>query len=204
MVSLGSGRWAPEHLRATVDDPARPKYLVHIRWVRAEDDYRCVEIGFTSRKGDALSGSGLSVPVASVLRDALQTACSGGPVAPAGTWDSDLPPGAGAFWPVGMQPAAARQAAGLLERKRPKRYLTPEHLAEVAAVYREAVVTGKPVLAVKEKWGTSPGTARRWVQEARAAGFLRPAKPRRAGEIEPEGKQVKRATAKPPRKGKRS
>ena len=82
--------------------------------------------------------------------------------------------------------ATARRESG------PTAKLTDEHLQTVAALYRQAIVDGKPTRSTIEKQFTprpSPSTVARWVQEARrrvdpktGAPFLRPATGTRAGE----------------------
>jgi hypothetical protein len=79
---------------------------------------------------------------------------------------------------VGMLPLAGTDLAAL-RRAGP----THETLGAVAAVYRLAYLTsGRPTAYVRETFGVSKSTASRWVQLARAKGFLGAASPRRAGE----------------------
>jgi hypothetical protein len=62
---------------------------------------------------------------------------------------------------------------------------TDATLGAVAAVYRLAYLTsGRPTAYVRETFRVSKSTASRWVQLARAKGFLGAASPRRAGELE--------------------
>ena len=76
-----------------------------------------------------------------------------------------------------------------LERRERRWRLTDEHLAEVAAVYREALNEGRPTgKAVARKFETSEENARRWVARARTRGqetgdvdrFLPETEPRKA------------------------
>lgn len=51
--------------------------------------------------------------------------------------------------------------------------LTGSHLEEVSAVYRRALMQGKPpTRAVQQRFGTSHSTAAKWVGHARKAGLL--------------------------------
>jgi hypothetical protein len=61
---------------------------------------------------------------------------------------------------------------------------TDRVLEQVARVYRISLVVGypHPVRDVEHSFGVPRPTASRWVQLARQRGFLRPAKPGRAGE----------------------
>ena len=57
------------------------------------------------------------------------------------------------------------------------RKVDDDFLGEVASVYREAVAIGiTPALAIKRRFGTTPGNARRWVMQARKRGLLGPAR----------------------------
>lgn len=68
---------------------------------------------------------------------------------------------------------AAYDRAAEASQPRRRRNITPELLAEVATVYREAMVAGNPpTQAVAEHFTTSHRTATRWVAEARSAGAL--------------------------------
>jgi hypothetical protein len=61
-----------------------------------------------------------------------------------------------------------------------------EDLERVAALYRRAAATGAaPSAAIAAEFGITRATARKWVQRARARGFLGPALGRRAGEARP-------------------
>ncbi|MDH6125917.1 hypothetical protein [Kitasatospora sp. GP82] len=61
--------------------------------------------------------------------------------------------------------------------------VTKEHLARVAAAYRDAVAGGlAPTKAVAELFGASHSTAARWVGMARTQGYLGAATPGRPGE----------------------
>jgi Helix-turn-helix domain len=64
-------------------------------------------------------------------------------------------------------------------------------LNRVAALYRRAAASGSaPSSAIAGEFGITPATARKWVQRARARGFLGPALGRRVGEAarRPAGK----------------
>lgn len=62
--------------------------------------------------------------------------------------------------------------------------VTDEHLAEVAAVYRNAEAAGKPpAKAVEEAFFTTYSTATRWIGLARKAGILGPAQKGKSGEV---------------------
>jgi len=71
------------------------------------------------------------------------------------------------FWALGGDLEAAQTA---------KRGPSLAELREVASVYREAI-NGKPVHAVQIRFGYSPRTAARRVQQARAEGLLPPTTP---------------------------
>lgn len=65
-----------------------------------------------------------------------------------------------------------------------RRPLTDEHLRNVARLYRAAVDGGKSTReAINAEMPAATSTIGRWVQEARARGFLGEATPRRAGEV---------------------
>lgn len=89
--------------------------------------------------------------------------------------------------------AAARlRFGGTSIRAQQGRTLTEEDLAEVAAVYRDAVERGEPpVQAVRKRFHIAPGTARKRVARARDAGMLGPAVPGRAGEATPRSNKQK-------------
>ena len=75
-----------------------------------------------------------------------------------------------------------RIAVGKATAGRPK--VTDELLAEVAEVYRDANSHGSaPTQAVADYFQRPRSTAAKWVQRARAEGFLGPAVERRAGEV---------------------
>jgi len=65
-----------------------------------------------------------------------------------------------------------------------RRAMTPEHLTEVARVYRKAVASRlpAPVQEVADHFGRPRSTAARWVQKARAQGLLGKTNRGRAGE----------------------
>jgi hypothetical protein len=62
-------------------------------------------------------------------------------------------------------------------------------LERVAALYRRAVAAGSaPGPTIASEFGITPSAARKWVQRARARGFLGPALGRRVGEAAPRGR----------------
>jgi hypothetical protein len=97
-------------------------------------------------------------------------------------------------------PADERALATLRERGRAERSVAsakplrgrtgrpvergPEHLAQVAKVYRDAFRAGeRPTKVVAETWKVSRTTAAKWVARAREAGLLGPTTQRRAGGV---------------------
>jgi hypothetical protein len=76
------------------------------------------------------------------------------------------------------------ERAGRVPMAQRRNRITPEHLAEVARIYREAWEAGEhPTIAVQNYFGISHSTAARWVGQARRAGHLgRPAEGSRGGE----------------------
>jgi hypothetical protein len=87
-------------------------------------------------------------------------------------------------WSSPEEARAARPAVAAQHHKRQeaRHRLTDDFLAEVAAVYRRHVATGKPSKAVAVHFKYTPTSARRVVREARLRGFLGPARPGRGGE----------------------
>jgi hypothetical protein len=64
-----------------------------------------------------------------------------------------------------------------------RRLVTPEHLAQVAATYRQAMAQSRPpTVAVADQFQVSHSTAARWVGAARKSGELGPARGKRPGE----------------------
>ena len=60
----------------------------------------------------------------------------------------------------------------------------PEHLAQVAEIYRKAFRAGeRPTKVVAERWKVSRTTAAKWVARAREAGMLGATTQRRAGGV---------------------
>jgi hypothetical protein len=78
----------------------------------------------------------------------------------------------------------AMERAGQLPVAQRRNRITPEHLAEVANVYREAWRAGEhPTIAVQKHFGVSHSTAARWVGQARREKHLgQPAEGSRGGE----------------------
>jgi len=72
-----------------------------------------------------------------------------------------------------------------LPEKRRRRVLDDAFLQQVAGIYRAALAAGLPTQEeIERQLGpVSGGTARRWVMQARKAGFLGPALGRKAGEV---------------------
>jgi hypothetical protein len=69
------------------------------------------------------------------------------------------------------------------ERASPGSHVGRNELQHVAALYRRAVASGlSPSSAIADEFGITRSTARKWVQRARASGFLGPAVGRRVGE----------------------
>jgi hypothetical protein len=69
---------------------------------------------------------------------------------------------------------------------RPRRPQDDDGWRRVAELYRRAVAGGSPPSrAIAAEFGATEASARKWVQEARERGFLRPALGRRAGEAAP-------------------
>ncbi|WP_051515423.1 hypothetical protein [Candidatus Blastococcus massiliensis] len=90
-------------------------------------------------------------------------------------------PVADGVWEIlGDDEAAAR--AAIAARRARRRSGTRPSLDDVARVYREGLSTGKPTLAVASSFQIAHRTAALWVQRAREAGKLGPARPGRAGE----------------------
>jgi len=88
-------------------------------------------------------------------------------------------------WESIEQVRAEREAVAAHHRRRPnghRKKITDELLAEVAAVYRQNVGTGKPSQAVALHFHYTPASARRVIRQARQRGFLGPAHPGRGGE----------------------
>lgn len=79
--------------------------------------------------------------------------------------------------------------------QRGSREITDEFLAEVAAVYRDAVDRGEPPIEVLHtRFHRSKSAASKWVVEARRRRILGPTEQRKAGEITTK-KAAKRAAA---------
>jgi hypothetical protein len=80
---------------------------------------------------------------------------------------------------------------------RRRRVVTAQHLAEVAGIYRAAVIRGEPpTVAVAERFTVSHSTAARWVGLARDAGTLGPAHGKRPGEATTEPTLTRRRATK--------
>jgi hypothetical protein len=78
--------------------------------------------------------------------------------------------------------------AGRPAESRPHRPRSDDDWRRVTELYRRAVAAGSPPShAIAAEFGVSEATARKWVQNARRRGFLRPALGRRAGEAGTNG-----------------
>ena len=81
--------------------------------------------------------------------------------------------------------AASAFRAGITQPRR-RRLVTPQHLTEVAEIYREAYELGlPPTKTLAERFQISHSTAARWVGRARATGALGPAAGTKPGEATP-------------------
>lgn len=103
-------------------------------------------------------------------------------------WLTNAAPGQRIFMPLSAASEAVQAAAERTLSSR-RRRITPEFLAEVAEVYRGALDTGAPTVAVKDHFNVSHSTAARYVDKARKGGLLGGAKQGHAGEIENEEAQ---------------
>jgi hypothetical protein len=176
--SLGGGRWAPRTLAVTYHYRDRPAVRMEI--VIASDGVPVVRRVIVTAEPVELPdepvhwsdrpSTAWRAPIRDDLRLPLSTVAPGlegmaraGEVAPPGT---DARPGqrfTDAF--ANHEPTA---------RAPRRRKLTPELLAGVAEVVRDARATGKPIRrAVAEHYGPmSELTARNWIAAARVEGYL--------------------------------
>lgn len=68
---------------------------------------------------------------------------------------------------------------------RRRRIVTPDHLIQVAEIYRDAMKEGRaPTAAVADHFTVSHSTAARWVREARQQQYLGPAQGPKPGEAQ--------------------
>jgi hypothetical protein len=87
---------------------------------------------------------------------------------------------------LSRQPVTVRRARELVAQRKPHTVLDDDYLRELAKVYREAESSGRPTVAVRQRWGLSRDTAPKHVAQARARTdpqtgkpFLPPAAPRK-------------------------
>jgi hypothetical protein len=114
-----------------------------------------------------------SLPVASLIAEAIHDS------ADVRRWvASGAAPGA----TTQAEREAGRQAATLERQPGRRTQWTPERLAEVAAVYREALaVKGRPTQAVAERFSLSASMAAKLVRRCREQGLLGPTQQGKAG-----------------------
>lgn len=132
---------------------------------------RCVGLSVVAKKGCAVDGVLLRrLPVATLLEYAVAAAAQ-----------RETKPGHYSLSSF-KSPDAFRafRASHPVRKPRERWQLTPNHLREVAEVYRAA--RSAPVAAVAEHWNKPRPTASRWIAKARAEHYFDepPAKPARA------------------------
>lgn len=81
-------------------------------------------------------------------------------------------------------PDVQARAQSQLQRRR--RRISRQLLEEVASVYRAAVETGAPTMAVADHFSVSTSTAAKWVSRAREQELLGKTTPGRSGENKPK------------------
>jgi hypothetical protein len=176
----GAAVWYPS--RATFPPTEETPYEITVTVAIAPDDDRLDVREITVRAapdGPRVDGQSLrTVPLAAmrdqIIRAASVEATSGPDGRPLfahpGFWPGSVPGDDATLRMASAQPGSRHE-------------LSDEHLAEVAAVYREAVAQGKRTTAtVADHFCTSQTTARRWVSMARQRKLLGKAIGRKAGE----------------------
>jgi hypothetical protein len=161
-------KWGPYSLprryRASFDDPERP-FTFEIDVTVSRSGFKCREVTFTARPGEALQGSELRVPIAGLIRHSAPVMAMHEAAAQPGKWvqvweEEELE----AFY------AAFRS----YERKGGREPITGTRLRDVARIYKANERSGAPSKAVATALDLSDSYARALVARARAAGVLPP------------------------------
>jgi hypothetical protein len=162
LVSLGNERWVWSPLLATCDDPEYPAVAELMIVTPANDGRpRAVRVDVRSRDGSSdVDSEVLRIPVAAIVRNAIEQQADHGPDAAPGTL-----PGAGQVFTYG----STVEPVKLPRRSHVAR--TDERLRQVVEVHN-AAPWGKRGEAVAKEFGVSVNTARNLVSEARRRGLF--------------------------------
>jgi hypothetical protein len=176
LVPWQDGLMLPLRFRATVDDDRLP-YGVELEIKVLDRRPTCAKLTLTQREDGP--------PVSSrELRSARLTLYLAIAATRAAWRIVRLEGGSVAIEPTIGEEIVVQRAE--IEPPRKGRHrLSEDHLRRVARLYQNALAEGKraPREAIKAEIPASTATIARWVQEARKAGFLGEATPRRAGEV---------------------
>lgn len=169
-VRTGEGVAVPRHFEVHFTSPAEPlKTLRMTIGVSPDGVPECGEVAISSEPGGpALQRADLPSSLKRLMDQALKW------IARPAEFDAN-----GNVVRLGAR-SSGREAAvsGTPAPRRTARFLTPELLAEVAAIYREANARPRmgghlqPTQAVADQLWTTRPTAARWVMKARDAGLL--------------------------------
>lgn len=182
----------PEWFVATVVPPEHELPICHFKVVVEHRRPVCDELRFERKPGSpALDGALLRrVPIADYVRRVVDEA--GYAVVSRAEAERGVTIGGEQYPYPNLQPLDDERVVypinGITRtpqyKTRPARVNTPEHLAEVADVYRRACARREPpTQAVMVEWATTRSTASRWIRRARDVGELGPAQPRKVGEV---------------------
>jgi hypothetical protein len=166
------GRFAfPRRWQVKIDDPNLP-YRVELEIVAEGGSFACRGLRCESRPGGpAVTGEGIRrLPIAGFVRHTLQDVAL-------------VQVGKGHYVPLGDQADLEEIFAAYRRTETGRRPITDDELAEVAEIYRAALLSDPaPTRAVAKAKHLSRSHAARLVGRARAAGFLGPTRPGKAGE----------------------
>jgi hypothetical protein len=162
LVSLGHERWTWSPLLVTCDDPDYPA-VADLKIVVPPGDGRPRAVDVTVRSRDGVGdvdAETLRIPVAALIRYAIDLQADHGPDAPPGAL-----PGAGHVGIIG----ATVEPVKLPRRRHVAR--TKERLERVVEIYN-ATPWGERADAVAKDQDVSPNTARNLISEARRRGLF--------------------------------
>ena len=178
LVPIGSNLVLPERFAAEIDNPFSDFIVTLTIEVPMSGNPRCVSLNVLGRRGETVDGAALrSLRISFLLKVACRVATIKLERLPDSTmFGGRSLDGAG-------NPEFVEAWAASVGREKKKR-VTDDDLREIAEHYREALEDGDPAPTVyaARKMFLTRSTAGRWIQRARAAGFLGAAIDRRPGE----------------------